>query len=164
MIKVLIASLLLAGCASTARLAVESVYIDTMIRSGAPAAAIKTGGLSDSQMITLTHAINKYEQFREKWKANFSGNGLLYAGTLDDMLLADYVELKKQYIAVKNIVIANWTDYDAITRLQLEEYMKHAEALDDGVNGYLKNRQRDAAINNILQIFATVLQIGLALK
>jgi hypothetical protein len=164
MIKLLIVALLLAGCASTARLAVESVYIDTMIRSGAPAAAIKTGGLSDVQMITLTHALNKYESFREKWKSNFSANGLLYAGTLDDMLLADYVELKKQYLSVKNIVITNWADYDSITRLQLEEYMRHAEALDAGVNNYLKNKQRDAAINNILQIFATVLQIGLALK
>ena len=162
--KYILMLLLLSGCASTAKLAVESIYIDTMIRSGAPAAAIKTGGLSDVQMITLTHALNKYEQFREKWKANFSGNGLLYAGTLDDMLLADYVDLKKQYLAVKGVVADNWQDYDSITKIQLEEYMKHAESIDLTVNDYLKNRQRDAAINNILEIFATVLQIGLTLK
>jgi hypothetical protein len=80
------------------------------------------------------------------------------------MLLADYVDLKKQYLAVKGVVADNWQDYDSITKIQLEEYMKHAESIDLTVNDYLKNRQRDAAINNILEIFATVLQIGLTLK
>ena len=164
MIKLLIIALLLVGCASTARITLEAAYIDTMIKSGAPKEAIKTGSLTDTQLVILTHAINKYEKFREKWKSNFKTGMLLYPGTLDDQLLADYQELKKEYQSVKRVVIANWNDYDAVTRMQLEEYMKHAEALDAAVIEFMADKDRDQAISNALEIFATVLQIGLTLK
>ena len=156
--------LLLTGCASTARITLESAYIDTMIKSGAPKEAIKTGSLTDTQLTILTHAFNKYDQFRTKWKANFKTGMLLYPGTLDDQLLADYQELKKEYQSVKRVVIANWGDYDAVTRMQLAEYMRHAESLDAAVIEFMADKNRDQAISHVLEIFATVLQIGLTLK
>ena len=164
MIKLLIIMLLVTGCASTARITLESAYIDTMIKSGAPKEAIKTGSLTDTQLTILTHAFNKYDQFRTKWKANFKTGMLLYPGTLDDQLLADYQELKRQYGSVKRVVVANWNDYDAVTRMQLEEYMRHAEALDSAVVEFMANRNLDQAISHALEIFATVLQIGLTIK
>ena len=164
MIKLLIVVLLLSGCASTARITLESAYIDTMIKSGAPKEAIKTGSLTDTQLTIMTHAFNKYDQFRAKWTANFKTGGLLYAVTLDDQLLTDYQELKQQYKAVKRIVIANWNDYDAVTRMQLTEYMRHAESLDSAVIEFIADKDRDQAINHALEIFATVLQIGLTIK
>lgn len=156
--------MLLSGCASTARITLESAYIDTMMRSGAPKEAIKTGSLTDAQLTILTHAVNKYDQFRSKWKTNFKTGSLLYAGTLDDQLLSDYQELKQQYNAVKRVVIANWNDYDAVTRIQLNEYMKHAESLDAAVVEFMAYKDRDQAISHALEIFATVLQIGLTMK
>ena len=164
MVKLLIIALLLTGCASTARITLESAYIDTMIKSGAPKEAIKTGSLTDTQLVILTHAFNKYDQFRDKWKANFKTGMLLYPGTLDDQLLADYQELKRQYGSVKRVIIANWGDYDRATRIQLEEYMRHAEALDAAVVEFMVDKNRDKAISHALEIFTTVLQIGLTLK
>lgn len=156
--------MLITGCASTARITLESAYIDTMIRSGAPKEAIKTGSLTDTQLTILTHAFNKYEQFRTKWKSQFKSGMLLYPGTIDDQLLADYQELKQQYNSVKRVVVANWNDYDAVTRMQLTEYMRHAESLDAAVIEFMADKNRDQVISHVLEIFATVLQIGLTMK
>lgn len=160
----IVSVIFISSCASTARITLESAYVDTMMRSGAPKEAIKTGSLSDTQIVILTHAFNKYDQFRAKWKANFKTGSLLYAGTLDDQLLADYQELKLQYKAVKRVVLANWNDYDAVTRMQLAEYMRHAESLDTAVIEFMADKDRDQAISHALEIFATVLQIGLTMK
>ena len=140
-IFVLLLGLAIGGCVNTKRLVLESAYATAVMNSGKPFEEIRSADLADDELLTVTHAIAKYNTFNEKWDnpvAAFNNNQL----TLKD----DFNVIKKAYIDVYFIVVANWDEYDKETQTNLKEWHAHAKELDDLFHDAIKaQKYLDAA-------------------
>jgi len=153
--KIIIVAVLLSvltACVTTSRMALETAYIDAVMRTGTPVEQIESVDLSDVELQKVTHAVNVYNKFRGKWKSVLSdipSNIHLLAG---GQLLTDYTELRYQFLLVKQVVVINWDKYDEFTQWQLEEYLAHAESLHKSVTDLLAAEKKHEALVNMLKV------------
>ena len=122
MLRAIIVLALLSGCAGLHPV----IATDYAIASGEADRNIKAVELSDTERLTVDHAINQYNVFIERWKVkNLVENR--------EEFLYEFRELKKQYYAVDAVVKKHWQDYDQGRQAKLEEYQEAAIALNSSV-------------------------------
>ena len=125
-IWMLVCLFLITGCTSTKRLVIESEFMREAIRSGQPVDIIETADLSDSELITLTHSANKFNNFIMKY--DDPADVLIQGG---ERLVDDYKEVRAAYIDVYDIVKLHWDEYSTAAKEQMLTWHKRAMALDE---------------------------------
>ena len=141
MIMLLILCLAIMGCVNTKRMVLETAYVNAVMNTGQPVKEIRTADLSDDELLTVTHAIAVYNTFVGKWDnplSAFKNNQLT--------LIDDFNVLKKSYIDVYYLVIANWDEYGEEEKANFIEWHKHAKEIDDIFQSAIKaQKYLDAA-------------------
>lgn len=149
MLKLFVVIALLSGCAGLQPV----IATDYAIASGEVDRTIKDAKLTDSERIIVDHAINRYNEFIERWKVkNLVENR--------EEFLFEFRDLKKQYYAVDAVVKKHWQDYDYERQAKLEEYQEAAIALNSSVEKLARLDMWRAVGVNALS-FGTVL-LGIA--
>lgn len=149
------------GCQTTIRSIADLTNAATandMITSGSVSGTINSVALGDAESFTVTHAINRYSVFIEKWKNSITDIDVT-AQLFNDFLL-DYAEIVKQYKAVDGIVRSHWDDYDTINQQILLDYQRRAIEINESVDALIAAERRHRALLDAVQ-FVNVL-IGIA--
>ena len=119
MLRLLAVVMFLTGCAGLSGV----VATDYAIASGEADKTVKSIPLTDTEKLTIDHAINRYNEFIERWKTK----NLVESR---DQFLYEFRDLKKQYYAVDAIVKRHWQEYTPEKQTLLLEYQEAAIALN----------------------------------
>jgi len=149
MLRTIIALALLSGCVGLQPV----IATDYAIASGEVDQTIKDAKLTDSERMIVDHAINRYNEFIERWKTKSIVESRAE-------FLAEFRDLKKQYYAVDAIVKKHWAAYDKQQQAKLEEYQEAAITLNTSVEKLARLDMWRAVGVNALS-FGTVL-LGIA--
>lgn len=122
----LVCLLLITGCASTKRLVIEQEFMRAAIKSGQPVDIIETANLSDNELLTLTHAADKFTNFINMY--DDPTDVIIQGG---QKLIDDYKEVRSAYIDVYDIAKLHWDEYSTAQKEQMLSWHKHALALDE---------------------------------
>ena len=138
----------LSGCALQ-----PVIATDYAIASGEADRNIKAAVLSDTERLTVDHAINKYTYFTERWQStNIVENR--------EEFLFEFRELKKQYYSVDSIVRKHWTEYTAQQQTDLEAYREAAISLNTTVEKLARLDMWRAVGANALSFGAVLIGIA----
>ena len=121
MLRALAVIVLLSGCAGLQPV----IATDYAIASGEAEKTIKSVKLTENEKLIITHAINTYSNFIEKWK--HEENIILKT----DEFLNDYAIVKRQYLALYAIIDKKWKQYGEEERKLLESYEYAAKTFDE---------------------------------
>lgn len=110
----------LSGCALQ-----PVIATDYAIASGEAEKTIKSVKLTENEKLIITHAINTYASFIEKWKHD--ENIILKT----DEFLNDYAVVKRQYLSLHVIIDKKWKQYGEDERRLLESYEYAAKTFDE---------------------------------
>ena len=139
----------LTGCAGLSGV----VSTDYAIASGEADQTVKSIPLNDTERLIIDHAINRYNEFIERWKSKD-----LIENRVE--FLAEFRDLKKQYYAVDAIVKRHWQEYTPEKQALLLEYQEAALALN-GTTEKLARLDMWRAVGVNALSFGTVL-LGIA--
>lgn len=141
------------GCGALDKL----VVADKAMMSGDAIADIKSVNLNDVDQAILTHAVNYYFEFTEKWgKENIASDRKEF--------ISDYDKLKAQYMAVERIVIGNWANYSAEHQEKLSGYRLSALRIDNDVGKLIATGRIYDAVKDAVVMAATLTSIAKSLK
>ena len=161
MVMTVIAFFVLSGCETmfkgTDNIANAAIAND-MVMSGQVATTVKGIQLTDSELLTVDHAINHYSAFVDRWQNQLTS--LDSSTPTFQAFLADYGELVKQYKSVENVVTKNYEKYSERDRVILQDYQERARKLNDSVDGLVSAGQRYQALLDALA-FGRIM-VGLA--
>lgn len=119
-IVIMIFAISMIGC-SQLKPVIETDYA---IASGEVAETLQSVKLTDNEKLIITHAINSYQAFIDKWRVQ--------SNVFDTQeFLADYESIKRQYLQVYNIVNPKWKLYDSAKQDQIKQYEQAAIIFDD---------------------------------
>ena len=109
---------------------------------------VKTIELSGVENTQLTHAVNQYAFFVEKWKNSIASMD----STIDAFkeFMDDYAILLSQYAVVEKIVTNHWDNYQSADQETLKNYQIKAKQLNASVNKLVTaNRVREAVMDAV---------------
>lgn len=150
---VLLIVLSLTGCANVLKDTLNLAIIDSQVSSGQVQNTIASIALSDTDKLTLTHAINKFMAFESKWKSSIK---LLDPNMPQfSTFTADYTELVIQYKSVEQIIEKNWDSYTNPNKLILLGYRERAVRANNSVDSMIAAGKRHQAILDAI-IFAQI--------
>ena len=115
--------LALSGCAGLQPV----IATDYAIASGEAQQTIESAKLTENEKLVITHAINTYSSFIEKWKHD--ENIILKT----DEFLNDYAVVKRQYLALHKIIEAKWKQYEPEEQEKLKSYDHAAGVFGESV-------------------------------
>jgi hypothetical protein len=147
LISAILLSIFITGCQTTVKSIADLANAATasdMIMSGGVSGTINSVVLNDAESLTVTHAINRYSIFIEKWKNSIAGIDV--TGQLFNDFLLDYAEIVKQYKAIDAIVRSHWGGYDAISQQILLDYQRRAIRINESVDALIAARRRHQAL------------------
>ena len=142
---------LIGGCQTVLNKADDLKNIATVndaIMTGKVLAAVKTIELSGVEDAQLTHAVNRYAFFVEKWKHSIASMD----STTDAFkeFMNDYSVLVSQYAVVEKIVTNHWGSYTSADQETLKNYRIIAMRLNASVNKLVTaNRVREAVMDAV---------------
>ena len=142
---------LIGGCQTVFNKSGDLVNIATVneaITTGKVLATVKTIELSGVEDAQLTHAVNQYAFFVEKWKHSVASMD----STTDAFkeFMDDYAILLSQYAVVEKIVTNHWSSYQSADQETLKNYQIKAKQLNASVNKLVKaNRVREAVMDAV---------------
>lgn len=161
------AVIIIQGCAgikSTARVATETAYLESIARTGETNQVLKSAELNDFELMQLTHAFNTLANFRGKWKS-FLNAPLDSLNIVDpDELKMDFVNIKAQYMIVYNVAMNNWDQFDTPAKQHLILVHRHASRLDKSIETMIEHKELMSAVKTALEYVATAGTIAVALK
>lgn len=141
----------LTACSSTTlQKTSDIVTADEIITSGQAEALINKAELSRDEKLIITHARNRYEAFREKWK-----DAIFDLDVRDDMFdefQADFNGVVNEYKKVDTVVIDKWSQYNNEDQEELREYGKLSQNLANVVDSLVKVGERHLAISNAIKL------------
>lgn len=101
------------------------------VTSGEASKIIKSGSLSETDIMIVDHANNRYIAFISKWKQEV--DNLESTSPLFEEFVLDYTEITKQYHSVRTIINKNWGSYSLPNQIVLLEYQSKVNKLDESV-------------------------------
>ena len=164
LILVILLLIFATGCQTTIKSIADLTNAATaneMITSGGASGTINSVVLSDAESLTVTHAINRYSVFTEKWKNSITDIDVI--GQLFNDFLLDYAEIVKQYQAVDGIVRSHWDDYDTISQQILLDYQRRAIKINESVDALIAAERRHQALLDAVQFVNVLAGIAKAL-
>lgn len=122
--------------------------VNDAIMTGKVLATVKTIELSGVEESQLTHAVNQYAFFVEKWKHSIAH--LDSTTTAFQEFMNDYSVLTSQYAVVEKIVTNHWGSYSIADQETLKNYQIRAKQLNASVNKLVAaNRVREAVMDAV---------------
>jgi len=106
---------------------------DKEIKSGVAEAALFSIEYSDEESQVISSAIKKYIHFRDVW-SYFDGLDYALSNDGEQMIYADYEDLRQSYIKLEAVVAANFSRYDEETQKRLVYYQAEARKLDEDMS------------------------------
>lgn len=122
--------------------------VNDAIMTGKVLATVKTIELSGTEDAQLTHAVNQYAFFVEKWKHSIASMD----STTDVFkeFMSDYSVLTAQYAVVEKVVTNHWVSYSSADQETLKNYQIKAKQLNESVNKLVTaNRVREAVVDAV---------------
>lgn len=150
---ILLVILSLTGCASVLKDTMNLAIIDSQVSSGQVQNTIASIELSETDRLTLTHAINNFRAFEAKWKSSIK--------ILDPNMpqfstfLSDYTDLVLQYKAIELVIERNWASYTVPNKLALLGYRERAVRANKSVDSLIAAGRRHQAVLDAI-IFAQI--------
>lgn len=136
----------------------NAAIANDLILSGQVAGIVKKIELNDFETTAVSHAVNSYTAFVEKWKHSITD--LDAASPIFNEFLMNYSDLVRQYKTVEAVVEKHWTAYSASDQIVLQDYKHRAKKLDESVGNLIAAGRRHQALLDALA-FGRIL-IGLA--
>lgn len=147
----LLAFALLGGCQTVLNKSDDLANIAAVndaIMTGKVLATVKTIELSGVEDTQLTHAVNQYAFFVEKWKRSIASMD----STTDAFkeFMDDYAILLSQYAVVEKIVTKHWVSYSSVDQETLKNNQTMAKRLNSSVSKLVTaNRVREAVMDAV---------------
>lgn len=148
----LIIFVLLVGCKSIAPLELENADVN----SGEVSAVLHSVNLNDAEKLQITHSINKFQAFVDKW----NGYSWIESPEKLDFFLEDFEGITKDYGAVREIVKSHWAEFSTDEQKSLLEYQLDAADYLAISKQLTKNQNWMSAIKRSKEF--VILAIGLA--
>lgn len=160
-IIILVVCFALIGCEAilknTDELANAAIAND-LIQSGQVAETVKRIELNDFETTAVSHAVNSYAAFVEKWKHSITDMDA--DSPVFNEFMLDYSDLVRQYKTIEFVVEKHWQAYSASDQVILQDYKHRAKKLDESVGSLIAAGRRHQALMDALA-FGRIL-IGLA--
>lgn len=138
---------LFVGCSAlldTGKAASNAAIVDKAISSGKVQANLELVELNDFEKMTIVHALNKYVEFKTKYKP---GKNLLDSSSTGfEEFKSDYFLLKNEYLAVQAIVKNHWAEYLDTTQIVLKNYEDRAVNLDVSIQKLFDSGEKHQAV------------------
>lgn len=147
LVFMLMVLMLFVGCSAlldTSKAASNAAIVDKAISSGNVQQNLELVSLSEFEKMTIVHALNKYAEFKGKYKPS---KDLLDSDSAGfDEFKADYLLLKNEYLAVQSIVKNHWTEYLDTTQIVLKNYEDRATNLDASIQKLFDTGEKHKAV------------------
>ncbi len=131
------------------------------IMTGKVLTAVKTIELSGVEESQLTHAVNQYAFFVEKWKHSIASMD----STTDAFkeFMDDYAILLSQYAVVEKIVSVHWGSYSSTEQEALKNYQIMAKHLNSSVTKLVTANSVREAVMDAVAFGKVVIKLAAAL-
>lgn len=148
--------LTLAACKAIAPLELNNEAINR----GEVSAVLNSVTLSGTEQLQVTHAINKFKTFAEKW----DGFSSIEDSEKIVLFLTEFKEINSEYMSVKVIVLNHWNEYSPEQQATLQKYKLQALDIQTMNTQLLKNEKWLEIVRQARNFAVTALSIAQAVK
>ena len=164
-VAIILTALSLTGGCSINDKALDTVTAGVNVKyyyeNGEPVTFIESAKLSESEKEIVFKALDKAEEIKQKWK-KYEDKPITLIQEFNTVR-QDYIQIRLQYIRVKEIVINHFKEFDSMQKQQLIDFDNYVQILDNRAEDLEKSINTNQMIKTGLSIIDTTLKIAVML-